>query len=919
MNRRRTRRIVLIALSCVTLVTSGGVAMAADANVASGRIGPAYGTTPGGRHLTPAGRMTVLGDFPTGGALSPDGRFYWAVDSGHGRDDVQIVDVATGKVRQVLPLPGAYGGIAYAPDGRTVYVSGEPVGNSHPTGPTAANTGDAIHVFAVDPSSGGATERAPITLPATSGGTAQKEGANPGSLIVQPPGPGPSSGLGWPIGLGVTLDRRMLAVALNQADQVAVVDLATRAVRLVKVGAYPYGVAVDGHTAYVSNEYDGTISVVDLDTGKVARTITVGTKNSHPEGLALDVRGHRLFVAVTNRDVVAVVDTVTGTVQDVSVGRGAGVGTAPVALRMSPDRRTLYVADAGEDAVAVIALTDRVGGARALTVVGRVPTAFYPTDVAVTPDGRHLIWLVGKGLGAGPNPLYGQHFAASEQAPYGQYVVDMLIGRLGVLATPSDADAAHLSHQVDREIRPSDLAPGPANTPINAPGGGPSRQIKHVFYIVKENRTYDQVLGSDPRGDGDRSLELFDDNGVNGPASGVTPNAHALTRMFPLLDHFYADSEVSVDGHIITSGAYATDFVLKALHANYANRGRVANFGQAPETFPPNDFIFDQAVRQRVSFRNYGEYSAGVLPSSDDGRPTYRASQANTAFGYPFFFGCDGVGTTPNGVDNAAVCDTDSGTPGPAGSAGAANSRFDFFQQQFNAEVASGTVPALNYITLPNDHTNGVQKNYPTPKAMVADNDLGLGQMVDLISHSPIWSSSAIFVVEDDSQDGADHVDAHRMPAYVISPWTRHGAVVHTRYDQLSALRTIELMLGLQPLSLYDALAEPMYDAFIPGDAAPDLEPYNAVTPTQSLTQLSAATPTGIDGTLPYNVVDLVPQRLFDAALWRSVYGPRSSPPPAGPNASSEEADRANEAVAVWNDHGNVAAWLRAHPRGGSD
>lgn len=910
------RRTSVIALVCVTLGLSGGVALAADNDTSNGRIGPAYGITPGGRQLTPAGRMTVLGDFPTGGALSPDGRFYWAVDSGHGRDDVQVVDVGTGKVRQALPLPGAYGGIAYAPDGRTVYVSGEPVGNSHPTGPTMANNGDAIHVFAVDPASGRATERAPITLPPTSGGTAQKEGANPTSLIVQPPGPGPSSGLGWPIGLAVTPDQRMLAVALNQADQVAVVDLTTRAVNLVKVGAYPYGVAVDGHTAYVSNEYDGTVSVVDLDSGKVARTITVGTQNSHPEGLALDRAHHQLFVAVTNRDLVADIDTTTSTVRDVSVGRSAGVGTAPVALQVAPDGRTLYVADAGEDAVAVIALADRAGGARALTLVGRVPTAFYPTDVAVTPDGHRLIWLAGKGLGAGANPLYGQHFAASEQAPYGQYVVDMLIGRLGVLSTPSDADAARMSRQVNQEIRPTDLGPGPANTPINAPGGGPSRQIKHVFYVVKENRTYDQVFGSDPRGDGSRSLELFDDNGVNGPATGVTPNAHALTRMFPLLDHVYADSEVSVDGHIITSGAYATDFVLKAMHANYANRGRVANFGQAPETFPPNDFIFDQAVRQGVSFRNYGENSAGVLPSSDDGRPTYRASQANTAFGYPLFFGCDGLGTTPNGLDNAAVCDTDSGTMGPAGNVGVATSRFDFFQQQFDAQVATGTVPALNYITLPNDHTNGVQKNYPTPKAMVADNDLGLGQLVDLISHSPIWSSSAIFVVEDDSQDGADHVDAHRMPAFVISPWARHDTVVHTRYDQLSVLRTIELMLGLRPLSLYDALAEPMYDAFVPGDAAPDPEPYNAVTPTQSLTQLSSATPVGLDGALPYNDVDLVPQRLFDAALWRSVYGPRSTPPPAGPDASPDEADRATEAQEVWQEHGNVAAWLRAHPRG---
>jgi hypothetical protein len=266
--------------------------------------------------------------------------------------------------------------------------------------------------------------------------------------------------------------------------------------------------------------------------------------------------------------------------------------------------------------------------------------------------------------------------------------------------------------------------------------------------------------------------------------------------------------------------------------------------------------------------------------------------------------------------DHAIACSTDSGTVGSAGTR-VANSRFDFFQQQLNAEVATGNVPALTYLTLPNDHTNGVVANYPTPRAMVADNDLGLGQLVDLISHSPIWSSSAIFVVEDDSQDGADHVDAHRMPAYVISPWAKHHAVVSTRYDQQSVLRTIELMLGLHPLSLYDGLAEPMYDAFISGSPlVADPTPYTAEQPKQTLDDVNATTAAGLDGTLPYETTDLVPQQLFDAALWRSVYGTDSTPPPPGPNASPAEAARAREALDVWNDGGDVGAWLRAHPRG---
>ena len=915
------RRLVpLLAAACSLLLLGNGAVLAADLS-AGGRVGPAYGLAPSGRRLAPAGRMTTLGDFPSGGVLSPDGRFYWAVDSGHGRDDVQVVAVDTGRVLQVLPLPGAYGGIAYAPDGRTVYVAGEPIGNSRPAGPVRAAGGDAIHVFAVDPLTGHAVERDPLTLPPTSGGTAQAENANPAAIILQPPGPGPSSGLGWPIGLAVTADQRDLAVALNQADQLAIVDLQTHAVRLVKVGAFPYGVAVSAHAAYVSNEYDGTVSVVDLDRGAVSHTIDVGGRNSHPEGVALDAGHHRVFVAVTNRDQVAVVDTASAAaVRFVNVGRSPAVGTAPVAVAVAPDDRTMYVADAGEDAVAAIAVVGRPGGAPAWTVIGRIPTTSYPSGVSVTPDGRHVVWLAAKGLGAGPNPLYGRHFAASEQAAYGQYVIDMLLGRLGVLATPSDGDVARMAHVVDQEVRPANLNAAPASTPVNAPGGGPSRQIKHVFYLVKENRTYDQIFGTDGRGDGAPDLELFDDNGAPGPAAGVTPNAHRLARMFPLLDHFYADSEVSVDGHLITSGAYATDFVQKALHANYANRGRVLDAGQVPVTFPPNAFIFDQAARQGVSFVNDGEISAGVTPTGNDGRSTYGNVFLHTAWGYPLFFGCDNAGLIPvTATDHNIACSSDSGTIGSAGAAGAATSRFDFFQAQFTAELATGTVPALTYLTLPNDHTNGVRQNFPTPRALVADNDLGLGQIVDLISHSSVWSSSAIFVLEDDSQDGADHVDAHRMPAYVISPWTRHGAVVSTRYDQLSTLRTAELMLGLRPLSLFDGLAEPMYDAFIAGDAKPDLSPYTAVAPTEPLDEVSVSTAAGIDGVLPYDTVDLVPQRLFDAALWRSVYGPGAIPPLAGPNGSSVEADRAAEAMRVWQQHGDVAAWLRAHPKGAGD
>ena len=929
------KRIRVGIVMVTAVLAAGGLATAAagsglDAAASRpGQIGPARRLTANGRHLSPAGRLTQVGNLPTGGALTRDGRFYWAVDSGHGRNDVRVVDVGNGQVVQVLPLPGAYGGIAFSPDGSKAYVSGEPRGSSTPVGPTLANAGDAVHVFRVDRATGRGTEQTPIQLPPTTGGTAQ--GGRAGTL-------------GWPEGLRVTPDGRNLLVALNQADDLAVVDLTipTTPTRLVRVGKFPYDVAAshDSRTAYVSNELDGTVSVVDIGAGTVLGSIGVGGRRgdfeAHPEGLLVDPHRPLLYVAVTNRDLVAVVDTNTRAVKRfVSVGRREAIGTAPVALAESPDGETLYVADSGEDAVAAISLTERSGRGRstpgaihgldAFQLIGRLPTAAYTSAVAVTPDGDRLVWLAAKGFGAGPNPDYAVNFANSEAAPYGSYVVDKLIGYAGVLDRPSDQVMRQLTERADQQVRPSNWRPAPAATVVQGDDGAPSAQIKHVFYVVRENRTYDQIFGADPRGDGAPALQVADDNGRPRPAGGVTPNAHALSRRFPLLDHFYADSEVSVDGHVITSSSYAIDFVQKALHADYSNRGRVDGAGQSPETFPPNYAVFDQATRQSVSFANFGEFSAGLV---NDGRPTFPTVNANQDFGYPFHFGCDG--SFPN-----FSCSTDSGHPGQVGDP--ATSRFDHFQQRFNQWTTGGAdhVPSFVYLTLPNDHTNGAARGKPTPKALIADNDLALGQIVQLISHSAVWHNSAIFVLEDDSQDGADHVDAHRMPAFVISPYAKR-AVVHTRFDQYSALRTAELMLGLRPLSLFDGLATPMYDAFT---SVPAFAPYDAIQPEQPLTERNpvqiapmgtpgaagallprldpthASTPAGaaaqaLAADLPFDHVDLVPQELSDQVLWHTVYGWDSIPPAAGPGSSPVEHARTILALDTWRRRGDIAAAL---------
>ncbi|HZR36897.1 MAG TPA: alkaline phosphatase family protein [Nevskia sp.] len=899
---------------------------------------PLPATTPllianSGRKLMPLGRLTAVGNFPTGGRLSPDGRFYWSVSAGHGRADVQIVEVSSGRVTQVLPLPGAYGQMVFAPDGKTAYVSGEPKGSSTPSGPTMGDEGDVIHVYRVDPASGLATEQKPIGLPATQGGSARSQSFPPSTTNL------PS----FPVGLAITPDGKTLVAALYNADKAALIDTASGGVTIVDVGAYPYAVGFErsGRYAYVSNAFDGTLSKIDVGAAKVVKTIAglggpegaygvPADHNSHPQFVLADPKRDLLYVAVTNRDGVAVVDTASDTVtRFISLRRPEGYGSQPVSLALAPDGGTLYAANAGENAIVSIALADRAdGSARQYEVIGKIPTADYTSDVALTPDGCTLVWAAARGAGAGPNPGYGGPPPArvnndSSKGPYPSYVPDMLVGRVGVLPMPTDAAFAAMSTVVDTAQRPENSQAAPADTPVVGADGGPSDKIKYVFFVVKENRTYDQIFGSDPRGDGDPSLEVLGDNGealgphqpgTATPGSGVTPNQHALSRMFVLLDRFFENSEVSVDGHAITTGAYASNYTLKTMHADYSNRGRPANQeGVYPVSFPPRDFLFDQLVSQGITFHNYGELAGGAAPLiSDDGRSTYLqvlANSDNVAYADNVFIGCVTNTASQLLIPNTPDCAFDAGL---GASPPLALSRINQFNLTFGAQLLAGAVPHFNYLIMPSDHTNGTTPGGRDPLAMCADNDLGVGQLVDIVSHSSIWPQSVIFVVEDDSQDGADHVDAHRAPAFVIGPWVKHGGqVVHTRYDQLSVIRTIELILGLQPLSVFDAVATPMYDAFA---ATPDNTPYTAILPTQDIQAVNPANAANaaLSAHMPFDRLDAVPQEISDRILWQRVHGAGSPPPPPGPNASRLEQRRAQVAMDAYRHGRDVRAALQA-------
>ena len=874
--RSRTLRGLLGLAAVLGLVA--GVSLAANIGADRvGRIGPRLHTTGNGRQLRPPGQLVTLGHFPTGGAVTPDERFYWTVSTGRALNDVRIVALGGRRARviQILGLPGASGGIAI--DGRhhRVYVSGlQDSTNRDELRPhLPGRQGDVIHAFRYDARSGRAREI--------------------GTIAVAPPpsAPAPQSfpatpklRESWPDRLAVSPDGRSLLVPLNLADVAAVVDTSSHRVRYIPTGTYPYGAAIlpGGRTGLVSNEGPGTVSVVSLSSAKKLKDIQVGANLSHPEGIALSPDGSRAYVAIANEDQVAIIDTRRETlVKVLSVDRTQGGGESPVAAAVSRDGRRLFVAESAADELAVFALPS---GQR----LGRIPTAAYPADVQTTR--RSLLWIAGKGFGAGPNvdgpnPLNtGDNNLLKHP---GSAVLSS--GRAGVLPLPTAAALRKDTLAAGRQLIPDNFRAAPSGTPLRR--GGP---IKHVFFIIRENRTYDQVLGDDPRGDGSPALTLF--------GKRVTPNIHALVRRFPLIDHAYANSEASIDGHFWTSAAAVSDYVQRNWEQNYAGRNRPYDFGAYSISWPGTGFLFDRAQRQGISYANYGEVIAGTIPPNilkivgivdknitAEGASLEAEKFRHSDIGYPF--GCypndTAIGTDSiySSLNHGAAAEAfDSSVP--AGPTAHPESRFDCFKKTLDGQIAAGSVPAFNYMVLPSDHTNGVAPGARTPQSMVAENDYALGQIVDLISHSSIWRSSAVFTIEDDSQDGADHVDAHRLPVGVFSPYAKQGAVIHTRYDMLSMIRSIELILGMKALGLPDRLATPMYGAFTsrPSNAAP----YSVQGPTYPLLQRNpnTAATRALARRYDFFHTDRVPQIAFDRVVWHAVHGGTLAAPPPGPNAT---------------------------------
>jgi YVTN family beta-propeller protein len=851
-------------------------------------VGPADRVTATLRQLKPYGHLVPVGNFPGGAAVTPDGRFYWTVSAGYGKNGVRIVSVKKRRVVQVLDLPGASGGVALDGKHHLAYVSGEPDPDipEFMAPPSVPGTdGDVVHVFRWSKRTGKAKEIRAIPVPPPSDAP----------TLDQFPPYAPPQRRSWPERLAVSPDGKTLLVALGLADRAAVIDTHTNAVRYVATGSHPFGAAIlpDGKTGLVSNRGPGTVSVINLQQATKVTDIQAGPHLSHPEAITLDPTRPRAYVPLTNDDAVAVINTKRLALERrLSVAVPQGAGSAPTSTAVTPDGRRLLVALSAADEISVYALRKH-GKAPALR--GRIPTADYPTDVSAskrrcTGGGHkrkggacsHLLWTAAKGFGLGPNPGLpptSQYF----DVPAPTTTKGLVKGYVGIGGQPDPARLKRLARRATAQLRPINATKPPAHTPLR-----PDGPIKHVFYIVKENRTYDQVLGDVRRGDGDPSYAIF--------GKRVTPNAHALVGRFPLFDRFYADSEASIDGHYWTAAGNVSDYVHRTWRQNYAGRQYPSDAWFYQIAYPQTGFLFDQADKQGISWFNLGEGVVHLAPLPD------RDKDAADAAGVARRYSKSDLGAlTPGGCYDPFIGTDDvTGAAGvpirlydsskPVGAPEPSLSRFDCFKNRFARWQATDTLPQFVYMTLPNDHTNGASPGHHTPRAMMADNDLGLGQVVDLISHSPYWKSSAIFVVEDDSQDGIDHQDAHRIPAFVISPYTKRRAVIHTPYDMVSAIKSMEVILGMHPLNLFDAVATPMYDAFT---AKPlNSAPFDARKPTYPLLQENPDEPTSsaarreshYDTTVP----DHVSQRLLDRVLWKSVRGPHSVPPAAGPNAEQE-------------------------------
>lgn len=848
--------VFLLVVSLVSLTQAAGLLLSPQ-DYDQQRMGEAVDgriIIPTNQVLSPIGKQVAFTGRPTDLALSPDGRWIAVLS----RYDVLIISTETGEIiSRADHKSGSFNGIVFSPDGDRLF---------------ASNVYGRIGVFAVS-EQGELTVNAAIKLPAKRG----------------------SSGL--PSGLAIDSAGTSLWVVLNMNNTLAEIGLFDqKLIREIPVGNAPYGVVLVGDKAYVSNwagrhpgaddptgpsgkatrvrvdsvrniASEGTVSVIDLVSGTEIDQIQVGL---HPSGMAVTPDHRFVCVANANSDSISVIEIATDKIVETISTRPDPkllFGSSPNAIAFSADGNTMYVSNGTNNCIAVIEF--RPSQSR---LTGCLPTGWYPAGIVVDAARKSIYVANIKGVGSRNLDWKGKRKVKGKQV-LGFNSHDYL-GTVSMIKLPTaDELLSHTRNVLENNrlnIAINALAParqGIAPRPVPQRHGEPS-VFKHVLYIIKENRTYDQVLGDIERAEGDESLCIF--------GAEVTPNHHKLVDEFVLLDNFYCSGTLSADGHQWTNEAYVTDYIEKSYGSwPRAVRSYPFNGGDAL-AYAPSGFLWDNVLSHGKTLRVYGEFVGATVRWKDrkkTRKPTFMQCYRD------FIDKKDQIEVKATArIETIAphICPTSIGFPGIVPDIHRAQQFIDELKQ-FEIE---GTLPNFMVMLLPNDHTTGTRPGMPTPEAAVADNDLALGRVVEAISHSKFWAETCIFVVQDDPSAGFDHIDGHRTVAMVISPYTRRHLLDSTNYNQTSMIRTMELILGLPPMNQFDSTATAMTSCFT---ETPKLAPYTAVPNRIPLDRLNVKLSEITDPQqkhwaqvsieMPLDEIDEADEDTINRVLWHATRG----------------------------------------------
>ena len=780
--------------------------------------------------IRPAGEQVSVDTFPMSSAVSTNGRWLLVLNGGYNPPTISVIEVATKHQVKRTPIPDGWLGLAVAPGGDNVYVGG---------GSKAV-----VYELRLNPDTGELTR--------------QRE-----FRTVQDPAKAAAAFIG---DVALSPDAHLLYAADLADDSIAVVNLQSgMLIDNWKTGRRPYRILVSpgGRRLLVTSWAEGVIYQHDANAGTLIGKTRVGPHPTDMLWLNKPFSGGnessysgRLFVAAANTNNVfsfgIASDGQLNGLETINVSLTPlqPLGMTPSALAADSRGTRVYAACADANAIAVI---DIAGEHNQL--LGFIPTGWYPTAVRVLEKNQLLI-LNGKGLGShpnakGPNPsLKAATVDEGNAIPGTEYVAQIQTGTAAFVQIP---DETQLSAFSDTVMKNSPYRDATIYGPVEdsqlayfAKTEGHPSPIQHLIYIIKENRTYDQVFGDLAEGNGDKSLNLFGEK--------ITPNQHQLARDFILYDNFYENADVSAEGHNWASAAIAPDYTVKLWPSEYAHRRKTYDFeGGEPANSPPAGYIWDNAIQAGLTVRDYGQWVTN-LP-----REKVTGSQQIQSVKDPVLR--DRVDLNFRSFD-LTYPDVD---------------RAREFIREWKEFDAKSDAPNLLIVRLGNNHTEGTRAGALTPFSLVADNDYALGMLVDAVSHRKLWPTTAIFVIEDDAQNGPDHVDSHRAPALVISPFTHRGIVDSAMYNQASVLRTMELLGGLRPMTQFDAAAKPMLGTF---SRQPDTRPYTALPPQVSLTDRNPANGPGAkqSALMDFSDADRADDDELNAVLWRALKG---TEPPA--------------------------------------